>query len=71
MFMQLILTNTAKAFVVNSHNDRNFIIFRGITTKVIRVVLISSIVLLKKFKALIALIYYILIATKYRVIFIY
>ena len=69
--MQLILTNTAKAFVVTSHNDRNFIIFRGVTTKAIKVVLISSIVLLKKFKALIALIYYILIATKYRVIFIH
>ena len=48
MFMQLILTNTAKAFVVTSYNDRNFIIFRGVTTKAIKVVLIS-IVLIKKF----------------------
>ena len=48
MFMQLIQTNTAKAFVVTSHNDTNFIIFRGVTTKAIKVVLISSIVLIKK-----------------------
>ena len=63
--MQLILTNTAKAFVVISHNDKNFIIFRGVTTKAIKVVLISSIVLIKKFKTVIALISYILITTKY------
>ena len=50
MFMQLILTNTAKAFAVTSHNDRNFIIFRGVTTKAFKVVLISSIVLIKKFQ---------------------
>ena len=65
MFMQLILTNTAKAFVVTSHNNKIFIIFRGVTTKAIKVVLISSIVLIKKFKTVIALISYILITTKY------
>ena len=46
--MQLILTNTVKAFVVTSHNDKNFIIFRGVKTKAFKVVLISSIVLIKK-----------------------
>ena len=70
MFMQLILTNTAKAFVVTSHNDRNFIIFRGVTTKAIKVVLIS-IVLIKKFKTVIALISYILTTTKYKIVFIH
>ena len=48
MFMQLILANTAKAFVVTSHNDTNFIIFSGVTTKAIKVVLISSYALIKK-----------------------
>ena len=42
--MQLILTNTVKAFVVTPINDKNFIIFRGVTTKAFKVVLISSIV---------------------------
>ena len=71
MFMQLILANTAKAFVVTSHNDKNFIIFRGVTTKVFKVVLISSIVLIKKFKTVIVLISYILITTKYKIVFIH
>ena len=71
MFMQLILTNTVKAFVVTSHNDKNFIFFRGVTAKAFKVVLISSIILIKKFKKVIALISYILITTKYKFVFIH
>ena len=36
MFIQLILTNTVKAFVVTSHNDTNFIFLEGLRQRLLR-----------------------------------